>query len=99
MGLPGILASQLFLFKPLIDIKLVDFPEKQSFTSFSRYQLATESADSACLHAFCDGAVNHSLVSDVTSQLTDPSYEKPPAINSVSPYIRNGKTALTSSEY
>lgn len=59
----------------------------------------TRPADSACLDAFCDGTVNHSLVSGVASQLTDPTYEKPLAINGVSLYIRNGKTALIFSEY
>lgn len=78
MRLPGILASQLFVFNPLKYTTNVDFPKKPSSSLSSA--LPTESAGSASLHAFYDGVVAHSLASDVISQLTDPSYDKPPML-------------------
>lgn len=72
------------------------FLRNRALRDLQQVSVPTRPADPTCLHAFCDGAVNHSLVA---SQLNDPSYEKPLASNGVSPYIRNGKTALTSSEY
>lgn len=92
MRLPGILASQLFVFNPLKYTKQANFPKKQSSSLASA--VPTESADSASLHAFYDGAVDHSLASDVVSQLTDLSYEKLLGINGVSPYVRNRKLPL-----
>lgn len=91
MVLPGIFASKSFVFKPLKNIKYVDFPKKQSSLLVS-VRTSTSQSSQIWLCSPCHGTANQAGLCEAT-QLSDLKY-KTFAVNNILLMLEMGMMPL-----